>query len=166
MTRCELYPKAKSQPELGLRREVLGWLIAARSGHGHFADYHERFGHEETDLRCDCGHRRTQLHPFSCPNARPHKDKIASKSGRQLSPDEILGTPAGMKKFAEWAPATGLFNRRYRVRSSFLRNRWRKGRNGRRQGLRKRQEVSTLTFQYSTLWTQMCPFTNSCTTDR
>ena len=26
-------------------------------------------------------------------NARPHRDKIASKSGRQLSPDEILGTP-------------------------------------------------------------------------
>ena len=51
--------QAKSQPKLGLRREVLGWLIAARSGYGHFADYHERFGHKETDLQCDCGHRRT-----------------------------------------------------------------------------------------------------------
>ena len=49
----------KSQPELSLKRGVLGWLIAARSGHGHFADYHERFGHEEADLRCECGHRRT-----------------------------------------------------------------------------------------------------------
>ena len=36
---------AKSLPELRLRREVQGWLIAARSGHGHFAAYHERFGH-------------------------------------------------------------------------------------------------------------------------
>ncbi len=25
-------------PELNLDREVLGWLIAARTGHGHFAD--------------------------------------------------------------------------------------------------------------------------------
>lgn len=32
--------KAKSTPELKLKREVLGWLIAVRSGHGHFADYH------------------------------------------------------------------------------------------------------------------------------
>ena len=39
--------RAKSMPEMALKREVLGWLIAARSGHGHFADYHERFGHEE-----------------------------------------------------------------------------------------------------------------------
>lgn len=36
-------------PELKLKRELLGWLIAARSGHGHFADYHEKFGHEEAD---------------------------------------------------------------------------------------------------------------------
>ena len=44
--------KAKSMPELKLKREVLGWLIAARSGYGYFADYHERFGHEEVDYRC------------------------------------------------------------------------------------------------------------------
>lgn len=57
---------------------------------------------------------------------QPYRDKIASKSGRQLSPDEILGTPEapegpegpegcqmggqrggqrGVKKFAELAPA-------------------------------------------------------------
>ena len=31
--------RAKSLPELRLRREIQGWLIAARSGHGHFAAY-------------------------------------------------------------------------------------------------------------------------------
>ncbi len=111
--------RIKSQPELGLKREVLGWLIAARSGHGHFADYHERFGQEETDLRCECGYRRTQLHPFSCPNARPHRDKITSNLGKQLSPDELLGTPEGIKKFSEWALATGLFRQQYGVWSGF-----------------------------------------------
>lgn len=30
-------------------------------GHGHFADYHERFGHEETDLRSECGHNYIHL---------------------------------------------------------------------------------------------------------
>lgn len=32
--------KVKGMPEMNLSRKVLGWLIAARSGHGHFADYH------------------------------------------------------------------------------------------------------------------------------
>ena len=42
---------AKSMPEMNLNREVLGWLIAARTGHRHFADYPERFEHEEVDIR-------------------------------------------------------------------------------------------------------------------
>lgn len=37
-------------PELKLKREVLGWLIDAKSGHGLFSDDHERFGHEEAGL--------------------------------------------------------------------------------------------------------------------
>ena len=49
----------KVMPEMNLSRKVLGWLIAARSGHGHFADYHERFGHAEEDIRCKCGQRRS-----------------------------------------------------------------------------------------------------------
>ena len=58
----------KAMPEMALKRETLGWLIAARSGHGHFADYHERFNHfEKTDLHCSCGARRASLHPFTCP---------------------------------------------------------------------------------------------------
>ena len=35
---------AKSMPEMNLNREVLGWLIPARTGHGHFADNHDRLG--------------------------------------------------------------------------------------------------------------------------
>ena len=63
--------RANALKELSFKREVLGWLIAARSGHGHFAAYHERFCHEEeTDLYCRCGQKRAQLHPFSCPNGR------------------------------------------------------------------------------------------------
>ena len=104
--------RAKSMPEFALQREVLGWLIAARSGHGHFADYHERFGHDELDLHCQCGKKRAQLHLFSCPNARPHRGKLLCKKlGRQLSPKEVLGTPEGVKVFAEWSFATKLFGR-------------------------------------------------------
>ena len=36
-----------------MKQEVLGWLIVARSGYGHFAAYHEKFNHKEaTDTHC------------------------------------------------------------------------------------------------------------------
>ena len=103
---------AKSMPEMNLNREVLGWLIAARTGHGHFADYHERFGHEEVDVHCRCGQKRSRLHPFSCPHARLHRAKLFSLADRRpFTPNEILGTAQGVKIFAEWAPKTELFRR-------------------------------------------------------
>ena len=99
-------------PEMSLNREVLGWLIAARTGHGHFADYHERFGHEEVDVHCRCGQKRSRLHPFSCPHARLHRAKLFSLADRRpFTPNEILGTAQGVKIFAEWAPKTELFRR-------------------------------------------------------
>lgn len=39
--------------ELAFKREILGFLIAVRSGHGHFAAYHERFGQED-ETKHDC----------------------------------------------------------------------------------------------------------------
>ncbi len=109
--------KAKSMPEMALKREVLGWLIAARSGHGHFADYHERFGHEEEDIYCKCGQRRSKSHPFSCSSARALRVKLFSITDRRpLTPKEVLGTAQGIKMFAEWAPKTELFTRSKRMR--------------------------------------------------
>ena len=103
----------KVMPEMKVSRKVLGWLIAARSGHGHFADYHERFGHEEEDKRCKCGQRRSRLHPFSCTNARPYRAKLFSiTEKRPLTTKEVLGTTQGVKSFAEWAPRTDLFQRK------------------------------------------------------
>ena len=55
---------AKSMPEMNLNREVLCWLIATRTGHGHFADYHDRFGHEEVDVHCRCGQKRLDFTLF------------------------------------------------------------------------------------------------------
>ena len=103
---------AKSMPEMNLNREVLGWLIAARTGHGHFADYHDRFGHEEVDVHCRCGQKRSRLHPFSCSHARLHRAKLFSLTDkRPFTPNEILGTAEGVKLFAEWAPKTELFRK-------------------------------------------------------
>ena len=114
------YFTRKSLPELRLKREVQGWLITARSGHGHFSAYRGGFGHEETDTECVCGQRRAQLHPFSYPKAREHRSHLwCKKRQRQLTPGEVLGTPEGVAVFAKWAPATGLFHRRHRVLDAF-----------------------------------------------
>ena len=103
----------KAMPEMNLSRKVLGWLIATRSGHGHVADYHERFGHKEEDLRCKCGQRRSRLHPFSCPDARPNRAGLFSMvDKRPLTTKEVLGTTQGVKVFAEWAPKSELFQRK------------------------------------------------------
>ena len=102
----------KDMPELKLKREILGWLIATRSGHGHFADYHEKSGHEEVELHCKCGQRRARLHTFSCSTARPLRVKLFSiDKKRPLTPSEILGTPEGVRLFASWAPETKIFSR-------------------------------------------------------
>ncbi len=109
--------KAKLMPEMALKREVLGWLIAARSGHGHFADYHKRLGHEEEDIYCKCGQRRSKSHPFSCSSVRTLRIKLFSITDRRtLTPKEVLGTAQGIKMFAEWAPKTDLFARSKKMR--------------------------------------------------
>ncbi len=99
-----------------MKREVLGWLIAARSGHGHFAAYHKRFQHEEeTDTHCVCGQKRAQLHPFSCLLGRTNRALLmCRRTHRELQPEEVLESPEGVAVFTQWAPATGLFNRRYK----------------------------------------------------
>ena len=110
--------RKKLAPRLSMRREVLGWLTAARSEHGHFAAYHQRFSHEEEeDWRCFCGRYRPPLHPFGCTNARAHRALLWSeKTKRALSAKEILSTIEGAAAFAKWTLETGLFNLRFGVR--------------------------------------------------
>ena len=53
---------------------------------------------------------RSELCPFSCLKARPHRGRqLCRKPGRQLLPDEVLGTPEGVEIFAECGLATKLF---------------------------------------------------------
>ena len=56
----------KRPPELHLPRPALGRLLAARSGHGDFAEYHERFKHDDALLTCSCGCRKEPSHFYFC----------------------------------------------------------------------------------------------------
>ena len=48
----QLKAALKKLPELTLQRRQLGYLLAARTHHGDFADYHERFNHEDAVINC------------------------------------------------------------------------------------------------------------------
>lgn len=52
-------------PELQLPRKSLHRLLAARSGHGDFTAYHQRFNHPG-DHRCVCGRDKSRSHPAHC----------------------------------------------------------------------------------------------------
>ncbi|XP_044723886.1 RNase H domain-containing protein [Hirsutella rhossiliensis] len=47
-------------PELTIPRPLLHHLLAARTHHGDFADYHERLNHDDARLTCSCGRRKNQ----------------------------------------------------------------------------------------------------------
>ncbi len=98
--------------EINHNQKVLGWLIVARTGHGHFTDYHNRFRHEEPEVYCRYGQRQSQFIPFSYIYARLHGTKLFSLTEkRPLIPNEILGTAKKIKLFAERALKTELFRR-------------------------------------------------------
>lgn len=76
--------RTKLAPRSSIRREVHGWLITARPGHGHFAAYYQRFPHkEEVDWWCPCGNYCTPPYPFGCTNARVHSAILWSENQRQ-----------------------------------------------------------------------------------
>ncbi|KAM4055553.1 reverse transcriptase (RNA-dependent DNA polymerase) [Hirsutella rhossiliensis] len=58
-------------PELTIPRPLLHHLLAARTHHGDFADYHERFNHDDARLTCSCGRRKEPKHLFYCRKIPP-----------------------------------------------------------------------------------------------
>ncbi|RAL58458.1 hypothetical protein DID88_005162 [Monilinia fructigena] len=53
-------------PELRLPRTLLHRLLAARTAHGDFAQYHRRFGHTDAELNCLRGYAKTPEHLVFC----------------------------------------------------------------------------------------------------
>lgn len=92
--------------ELHEDRATLHHLLAARTQHGDFADYHERFGHDAT-LDCSCGKRKHPTHPFYC-------RKVARQKRLRLEPSAVdfitdaLG-PKNFRKFVSYIRGTSFF---------------------------------------------------------
>ena len=79
----------KPTPELReLTRKELHWLLAARSGHGDFAEYHIRFKHHDAELNCKCGKHKSPAHPLTCPKVKkPPMPSTRSDITRLLGAD-------------------------------------------------------------------------------
>ena len=96
---------------------VLGRLVAARTGHGDFAGYHERFKHEDALMACSCGAPKAPAHFIHCPKATrrwsarqtlPVPRRIANHPG-ELS-EWILSTLPGALAFKAFIDETNFFS--------------------------------------------------------
>ncbi|KJZ68476.1 hypothetical protein HIM_01090 [Hirsutella minnesotensis 3608] len=95
-------------PELGLPRTMLHHLLAARTHHGDFADYHERFQHDDACITCSCGRRKAPTHLFYCRKIQPRcRMRLAP------SPTEAINRAIGrdFDKFVKLAKASSFFEK-------------------------------------------------------
>jgi hypothetical protein len=89
------------------KRQAAGRIIASRTLHGDFADYHTRFNYTEANNKCSCGKNKSPLHFYFC-----RKSKAAKTLCKQPPSEAIpwlLGTAAGTKRLAEWLVATKFY---------------------------------------------------------
>ncbi|EED11735.1 conserved hypothetical protein [Talaromyces stipitatus ATCC 10500] len=103
----EITTSPKRPGELQLNRLDLGHIIAARTGHGDFADYHERFNHDDAHLLCRCGARKAPLHFFFCYIAKRRAPRPPGPPSEVIS--FLLGTAKGAQKLATWLAETQLW---------------------------------------------------------
>jgi len=90
------------RPLLGLLRAVLGLVLANVTGHDDFAQYHERFGHDDAETQCQCGRDKALVHLAEC---RHDLDSIILRRDdkkRRLPLATLLTTKEGYEAFGRW----------------------------------------------------------------
>lgn len=85
---------------LHLPRPIAGRILAIRSMHGDFADYHDRFQHEDANLYCSCGKRKSPLHFYFCRTGKAYKS--LSTDPPSVAIPWLLGTRSGAEKLSDW----------------------------------------------------------------
>ena len=97
---------SRSPPELALPRTILHHLLAARSHHGDFAEYHERFHHDNALVTCSCGRRKSPWHLFYCRKIQPrHRMRLAPSPTASIN--QAIGRD--FDKFVKLVKASSFF---------------------------------------------------------
>ncbi|KAL7758307.1 hypothetical protein ACKLNR_012834 [Fusarium oxysporum f. sp. zingiberi] len=95
-------------PELLLPRAALHHLLAARSLHGDFAVYHERFNHNDARLVCSCGRRKAPDHIFYCRKVPPrHRVRLTPSPNAAIN----LATGRDFTKFVDLSKDSSFFGK-------------------------------------------------------
>ena len=98
-------PEARGAKELQLPRTHLAKLLAERSGHGDFAEYHRRLDHADAELHCACGAPKAPGHFLFC-HMTPKAYLLRRWNGRVLAREDVLTTAHGARAFSRWLTAT------------------------------------------------------------
>ncbi|KAK4065927.1 hypothetical protein Purlil1_14011 [Purpureocillium lilacinum] len=108
--RQELHNDYTHQPALD--RATLHSVLAARSRHGDFADYHERFNYDDARLDCSCGRRKAPEHPFYCGGVPPRL-RVRLAPSPAPSPAEPIphAVGKGFEAFVEMTSEMPFFQR-------------------------------------------------------
>ncbi|KID59415.1 reverse transcriptase, partial [Metarhizium hybridum] len=95
-------------PELALSRTMLHHLLAARTHHGDFADYHERFQHNDACVTCSCGRRKAPTHLFYCRKIQP-RCRMRLAPSPTVAINQALGRD--FDKFVKLVKASSFFEK-------------------------------------------------------
>ena len=101
-----MVPYGPGSSVLSIRRPEAGRILAIRSGHGDFADYHTRFHHEDALLYCSCGKKKSPLHFYFCRKGKA-ATPLPGPPSKKLQ--WLLCTNAGINKLAKWITDTRFY---------------------------------------------------------
>lgn len=103
-------PNSKITKELSnLSRRSLAYILAARSGHGDFADYHRRFNHDAALLTCSFGREKSPEHFLYCRLSHVNALLQGCPPKRSERISWVLGTSAGAISFDKWSKSSAFF---------------------------------------------------------
>jgi hypothetical protein len=101
----KLKASTRCAPELATPRPALHHLLAARTHHGDFADYHRRFKHANARPTCSCGRPEEPKHLFYCRKMPPHH-RLRLAPSPETAVNQALG-----KEFVKMADNCGFFEK-------------------------------------------------------
>lgn len=93
--------------ELTLPRSTVAHIYAARSGHGDFATYHERFHHANATTSCSCGAAKSPEQIFYCTKPEIKLPKVPRNAGNVAQ--YLIVTFNGAARLSRWMKETNFF---------------------------------------------------------